>query len=500
MKSDLSRDTFDGAKHFTRVLMQQGRVTLDADHNEQVAILLHYLWTLARDVIGPYGAPVVGGGFTLADDRSGVFTIGRGRYYVDGLLVENDKESCRYTTQPDYPLPGDDPLGKGGNQRPAGPFLAYLDVWERHVTPIEDTVIREVALGGPDTCNRAKLVWQVKVAPVPKPDGRGRTRATELKARRTRTEKALAKETTPEARKKLEEDIKAIDAELEKAARDEVSPDCRKVLDTIPTIGTGRLAARLDPGQLPPDPCVMAPESRYRGAENQLYRVEVHQPGQAGTATFKWSRDNGSVVTGWLNTAGNDLVVASSRGFGAGNWVELSDEALDLQGTPGTLVKLTKVEPGLLSVDPESVPAGATIAWPAQRPHPKVRRWDQVQIGDVELRDGAVVVEGPAPNGAFRWIDLEDGIQVRFAAPADGPEGTYRTGDYWLIPARVATGRIEWPDLETPPGDSEQPPHGVLHHHAALGFVTWNDTAKAWTVDNACRCEFPPLCGGPIPQ
>ena len=30
MKGDFSRDTFDPLKHFSRVLMQQGRVQLDA--------------------------------------------------------------------------------------------------------------------------------------------------------------------------------------------------------------------------------------------------------------------------------------------------------------------------------------------------------------------------------------------------------------------------------------------------------------------------------------
>ena len=41
MKSDISRNTFDPAKHFSRVIMQQGRVQLDADWNEQADILLH---------------------------------------------------------------------------------------------------------------------------------------------------------------------------------------------------------------------------------------------------------------------------------------------------------------------------------------------------------------------------------------------------------------------------------------------------------------------------
>ena len=53
MKADLSRQTFDPFKRFTRVLTQQGRVQLDADWNEQAAILLHQLRTLAADLIGP---------------------------------------------------------------------------------------------------------------------------------------------------------------------------------------------------------------------------------------------------------------------------------------------------------------------------------------------------------------------------------------------------------------------------------------------------------------
>lgn len=44
------------------------------------------------------------------------------------------------------------------------------------------------------------------------------------------------------------------------------------------------------------DPCITPPDARYRGAENQLYRVEIHRGSDAEPATFKWSRDNGTVV------------------------------------------------------------------------------------------------------------------------------------------------------------------------------------------------------------
>src|SRR6185312_13274849 len=74
--------------------------------------------------------------------------------------------------------------------------------------------------------------------------------------------------------------------------------DCSAV-DTLPQIGTGRLRARARLDKPPTELCSIPPESRYRGAENQLYRIQVHKGGSAGDpngATFKWSRENGSVA------------------------------------------------------------------------------------------------------------------------------------------------------------------------------------------------------------
>jgi hypothetical protein len=113
--------------------MQQGRVALDADHNEQTAIDVHYQRTVARDVIGPYAAPAgTTGGFVLATDASGVFAISKGVYYVDGILVENDTDNCTYKTQPDFPVPADDALlaALAGNANAGASlsFWVYLDV------------------------------------------------------------------------------------------------------------------------------------------------------------------------------------------------------------------------------------------------------------------------------------------------------------------------------------------------------------------------------------
>lgn len=484
MKGDFTRDTFDAKNHFSRVLMQQGRVTLDADNNEQASILLHYLRTLARDIIGPYAAPVIGGGFQISAGDNGDLNIGAGRFYVDGILVENDVD-CAYTAQPYLPLPEDDKLLAEMKSNTGQAFWLYLDVWERHITYIEENSIREVALGGPDTCTRAKVVWQVKALPVDVSEGStGNPALDKLQQELKAAELKLSQTTDPTEQKAIQSQIDVIKQQIERLGPQQPRAArirCDTPLGELTTISDAQMAARVDPGQKSTSPCITSPDSKYRGLENHLYRVEIHRSGPAGTATFKWSRDNGSVVTAWVGGAGNDLQVANSRGFTAGCWVELTDDTLDLQGEPGMLVKLAKVEPGVLTVDSSTVPSPETLAFSRPMFHPKIRRWDQVQIGDTVLDDGAVPIQE-------EWFDLEDGVQIQFS-----PGGTYRSGDYWLIPARVATGKIEWPAEMEETGEmiaTPQPPRGIEHHYAPLGFIRWIDKNLE---QKGCRCEFDPL-------
>ncbi|MEJ2443852.1 MAG: DUF6519 domain-containing protein [Exilibacterium sp.] len=248
------------------------------------------------------------------------------------------------------------------------------------------------------------------------------------------------------------------------------------------------LVARVDPGEIKSDPCNIAPDAQYRGAENQLYRVEIHRGGPEDIATFKWSRDNGSIATAWLSSEGDMLRVANARGFAAGNWIELSDDTLDLQGKPGILVKLAAVDNDALIVDMDSIAEGNAqqLNWSSELRNPKVRRWDQIASEDIVLADGAVpVVMGKAAGKSKKdmWLDLEDGIQISFA-----PKGNYRSGDYWLIPARVATGNIEWPVNEEKQQPALLPPRGVRHHYAPLALMVAKDGRL--DVKTSCRCEF----------
>jgi hypothetical protein len=363
MKGDFSRDSFDLVKHFSRVLQQQGRVQLDADWNEQAAILLHYLRTLAADLLGPSAGPTGQDfGFEIRNVGQEGFEIGKGRYYVDGILCENEYNT-RYEAQKDFPIL---PERRVQGEK----YVVYLDVWERHITALEDGDIQEKALSGPDTATRTKVVWQVKID-----DGKEQTNS-----------------------------LPALPVD----DRDTILRDWAKWIERWQPPHRGCLRARVDRPEDSQDPCLTAPDAKYRGQENQLYRVEIHHGGAAGEATFKWSRDNGTVVSR-VALSGTELVAEKPLGFAAEAWVEFSsNDGQELRGQPGTLVKLVKVEGDRLTLEhavskPVGVPPDED--WPT-----KARRWDQQQTGSLVLQDGAVPVKEGTQEAD--WIALEDGIQI----------------------------------------------------------------------------------------
>jgi len=51
MKGDFSKTTFNAKKHFHNVLMQQGRVLLDSDWNEQADIVAYRVETGTKDIV-----------------------------------------------------------------------------------------------------------------------------------------------------------------------------------------------------------------------------------------------------------------------------------------------------------------------------------------------------------------------------------------------------------------------------------------------------------------
>ncbi|GAA3779239.1 hypothetical protein GCM10022403_012370 [Streptomyces coacervatus] len=471
MHADLSRLTFRPERHYSAVVAQQGRVQLDADANEQTAIQLHQVRTLAADLIGRYGGPRDAAGRDKAGfhiDYVGgkldidTLHISPGHYYVDGILLDAtrpapgvpvpDEEADEQDTPtpPDYWTYWDQPdafLDPERDRLPSpaqSPFVVYLNVWERSVNAAEDPALREVALGAamPDTAARVKVVWQV--LPL-----------------------SLA-------------ELAIEDAELSK---ENVRTAFEKWAQQH-SLSSGRLAARSErPDHADEDPCLVRPDARYRGTENQLYRVEVHTGGDAKDATFKWSRENGSVVFPVDELDGTWVQLASlgyddKLDLDVGDHVELTDTAYSSRLEALPLLRVEELDlPGRrvrLSAEPE--PGVGRLP----ELNPFLRRWDHRE-GPRRKGRTTSLKGGALPVTEGEWLPLEDGVEVYFAKG-----GGYRTGDHWLIPARTATGSVEWPaDRARRP--LLQRPAGITRHLAPLALVKGEEGA----VD--LRLAFRPL-------
>ena len=512
LKGDLSRHTFERLKHYAGVLHQQGRVWLDSDWNDEVLLQLNLLRQETFDIIGRCGAPAPGTAFTISPPQPGApldaFQISggpgpEGRYYVDGILCQLDK-NVTYLTQPDFPNPPRLTFPPTGDLT----ALVYIEVWQRLITYLEDEEIREVALGGPDTATRVKTIAQVKVFPL---------------------------------RLSRDRDV-----------------TCDEALAQLPVSG-GTLTTLQPTDSLPADPCRLPDPASYTGRENHLYRVEIHDGGDVaganqgfvfniklasdanagavnltlasaltkaeidalqrsgfvtittddgqleraqfsdisnggktiilargllnsftiarnstvsgGVARFKWSRDNASFAvrvtavsadrkTLTLASLGRDQVTTLREG----DLIEIVDDASELGPARGHLTNLTAdPNPDTFTVTlADSLPPGfgvpgagvtspstGVVSPPAPGGgHIILRRWDGQGVAQ------AVFNETNTPQ-----LNLGDGVHIRFGG------SNLQPGDYWQFAARSIDGSIEVLN--------NAPPMGITRHRCALALVRW---------------------------
>lgn len=604
MAGDFSRSTTNPVKHYAGVLMQQGRVQVDADWNEQLALQLYRTWTETRDLIGLCGTPKAGTGFAISSFAKGAdLRIGNGRYYVNGLLCEIDPQSIpawlppassppsppanvvyqmsageslstvmrkielsapgstglrtlvaqfdrqiyipsltiddrtlavgdwveisaaggasvtamvteigesaapsdansivpsyypvtvnaslnklantgrltlrrvvTFTTQPFLTNQWDASVETSPSSGPAqaalnlpnGDYLVALEAWQREIDALEDPHIREVALGGPDTCERLQTVWQVHILPW---SGESSPPGSPLPS-------PLPLPPSPPD-----------------CCSDFPSWDAYK--STVRTTGLMNAQAPPPGNNLPP--CQLPPSAGYLGLANQLYRVEIFQSGEFNdAATFVWSRDNAMVETPivCIDSLGN--VYVSSLGtddlhsFELNDWVEIVDDDADLAGQPRFLAQISQppgaaAQPPCASTGVQAYCLNLQPSAPARfqsQSNLRLRRWDMSNTGMGVDGSGNPIGIQIVPG----WIQLENNIQVNFT------HGYYATRSYWQIPARTATADIEWPPFQVPNTNPiPQPPLGPDHFFCRLALLSVSD-GKIQVTD--CRCTFPSL-------
>lgn len=584
MSSDISRQTFDPTKHYSKVIMQQGRVQLDADWNEQQDIIQHRNKLQTLDMIGPNGAPGVGGGFKLTfTPGNHDFLISPGRIYIDGILCElqeftavatqgfhkhhhgvqvplwpvdgrswmkgewiellDDRErrvrifqirdvvkehsdeqaDClvlvldtnfsnprvgdadqkkiqtvrrilTYCTQPPFPdstslTPSSD-LPQLVLEDDQILLFAYLDVWERQVTALEDTRLREVALDGPETTTRLQTTWRVRILPIKITDNKIRRLVEEeckqqkeqprhygeLYAERADLSKLTSGRDDEKTRrlKAIESELATIDQRVNTIIDYLNGFDCNTPIpewDALLASPTGKLTATTYDAANPR-------ASGYRGLQNQLYRVEIHETDADGMPlVFKWAHNNAS-LTMIVEVQDNTVLVPDAGqggilNFSRGQYIEvLREDGHDPHTVSGPLLQITMVDTLANRLTLDSSPG------------------DNNELIRIRLWDSAITIADQYKGKTWESMPLEEGITIQFS------QGTFCNGDYWLIAARTSTREIEWPPYHRP--NTTPVPRlrfGVQHHYSRLARIRLFQ-GQGQHYDKTirdCRIQFTPL-------
>jgi hypothetical protein len=433
MTGDFSRLTFNPVDNVRTVTHFQGRPLTDADLNENSEATLRRIETEAVDVIGAEGAPLNGGGFhivkdatqlapaeaadprnqsdgTLTNVQNAPFLITAGRYYIDGLQVENHRicgplvlvsssPAPRFQSQP-MPLPANALAGTGTK-------IAFLRAVIDHRSGVEMPRLLDPGLGDADTSGRAVVAWQVGLMDAP-------------------------------AGTLCDTSVPAWDAM------------------TAPS--SGRMIVSLNATAPNKDPCKLTPGGGYVRPENLFYRVQVQDGIVARTCAdgprfqrdglmLKVARNNGMEVARIVNVNGSEIKVSpGSRDglptFRQGDWIEFLKEGSEARGDASAgWTQVVDVAGDVVTV---ASAAGAA-------------NMDRIRLWAFDILT--------VPAVATDSLALEDGLEIKFPAG-----GEFRRGDYWQIPARYAVDASYW---DTFTGKSE-PPMGPRIEYARLATLTFN--------------------------
>lgn len=494
MSFDNSRYTFNPFKSYSSVVLPQGRVQLDADWNEFLAEIARRIQAGTLDTMGRAVYPVTtpNAFYISGSSTPYVVNIGQGRIYIDGLLAENHGPApgswdpalaelsgapqpapASITGTPNIAFTGQTMFPGATAPKAAGTYLFYIDAWTREVTWLEDPAIVDPAVGI-DTSGRLQTVWQVRWMPA--------------------------------------------------GSANLVSPGTAVTCGTPdasiawPASSAGLLTNGVVPNTTTGN-CCLTPGTGYTGLENQFYRVQIHRGGPVGTATFKWSRENASVATGVTNIStkanpgGTQVTVLSvfSLGrdqvlsFGNGDWIELLDDNIELNGqpdlaypstspfiygNPGILCQIGSVDPTTNSIYLTTLLSSPPVASAAL--HTRIRRWDQSGIvnstdinGKLTAQPGLSLSTGDilVPTAGTALV-IENGLTVSFSTNS---AGSFLSGDFWCFSARTDGSFDQL---------TSAPPLGTHHHYSKLSVVTFDGTGTATSTPD-CRTPWPPpACEG----
>jgi hypothetical protein len=443
MATDVARLSFERARFYRGVAPQQGRVSLEAEQNEQRVIDSEERRKELLDIVGPAGTP--DDGYLVTAGQGFDLTVGPGTMYVGGWRVELD-EPLDVADQPDWlEAP---PAPSAGQQ----PTREHVVLWlqDTDVTAVEDSALYDAALGGPDGAARTRLLQRVK---------------------RIATE--------------ADNCADALAGDIKQWKHHGLTFDPT----TMELQSQSRLQVSWEGDPQPPDPCEPSSTGGYLGAENQCIRVQVTAFDAAkGTFDFLWGYDDASflyrVSADAATNPGPVLTldrapVDDYHRPRAGQAVQLLRATAQLASNDGVVegyVAAPGGQPAVLGspYDPDT----KTVQFPAPLPPgytdpPNPRLY--LRVWEEWVRNA--VLDQPITLAGTGMA-----ITITSTGQALNPD------DFWCIAVRPATPTTVYPDryLRTP-----QPPDGPHQWVCPLAVIDWpNDT---FTRLEDCRKHFPPI-------
>jgi hypothetical protein len=449
MGSDIARKSHDPTRKWRGLVAQQGRVTVEADWNEAAAIDAAHDRHVTLDVVGPVGSP--DGGYLVRPGQAGSppssspptsaadLTVGKGTLYLGGerldLWADVDVDN-----QPDWldPVTGNLWLAPQPTQPspPAttGNTLVYLLAIEQEVSAREDPALADVALGGPDTMQRLRVLQRFV---------RWRTQSTSCTQ-----------------------------------AWNEVTTAWGDIGLSLDSSMRLKSSARLEVGFVtdaaPPSPCQPVATGGYLGAENQLIRVQIASVDADGVPTIVWGFDDATFLYKLSLTTPDN----------SGNVIlTLANAPVDSYHNPvtGQAVELLRDAASLTPDDPNSATDDGYIAAAAGAVFTLSQGYN--------TSAGTVAISGNLPAGYQDANQLFLRVwQASMPAPAGtavtlsgagantgvtvtltSDDGVFHPGDFWCFALRPSVPSLIYPARY---GDAGQPPEGARVLACPIAMVT----------------------------
>lgn len=447
MSSDRSRTSDDLPRQYKAVVMQQGRVILDRDFNALQEIVDGLASANALEAIGPCGTSDNGFEITIPGSNTSSspsastplppdFLIAPGTMYVGGQrVVLPPPGPWSYFQQPgwDDPL---DPQPPTGSPTPSSTEYVYLHVYEQEVGAVEDPDLLDVALGGPDTTQRVRLMSRVHRTP-----SLGTDSATALG-------RALS------------------DLEKKGLVLDPSTMRLRRLV---------QLQVSLETEPPSSSPCDSVVKGGYLGPDNQLIRIQLADNPTGTGPSLVWGYDNASFIyrvqltdpqsVQLLQFPVDDFHAPQPRQV-----VEVLRSALSLDGAAGAAARPATARhvarpTGFLTTVSEYNRANNSVT--LSSPVPSSFTGDKNPLF-LRVWQGQ---QAFTPSQPLTLIDpvsqLPLGIQVTITGSTGG---VVSRGAFWMIAVRPGTPQAIYPERFL---NSPQAPDGPREWFCPLALIGW---------------------------